>query len=194
MLEDFIQNEQTADSSNHNDESYKFSTGDVSDYEDLLNEMQVPKQQFAKHDRPEESETEAAENQDETVPLTPRLKKEVAERTSKFIVNSADRIFSFSMDMYSGNENPGQYAASDDEKDEMIEAWKEVLKDSDKGVPPWLVAAATMLLIYACKFKEAHDYKAMKKALEQEQAENARKQQELDAIRKEMEELKRSNE
>ena len=194
MLDDLINTEPDGPSSSPDDGSYRFSTGDVSDYEDLLQEMTVPKQQFTKHERLEEPEVPESENDDGTVPLTPRLKKEVAERTSKFIVNSADRIFSFSMDMYSGNDEPGHYAASDDEKDEMMEAWVEVLKDSDKGVPPWLVAVATMLLIYACKFKEAHDYKAIKKALEKEQEENARKQQELEELRKEIEVLKNNQE
>lgn len=167
-------------------ETYYFATGDVSDYEDLIQEIKEPKQKFVNQEPP----TAGPEPKPADVPLTPRLQSEVSKQTSKFIVNSADRLFSFGMDWYSGAEEPGRYAATDDEKKEMAEAWQQVLKDTDKGVPPWLAAVATMLLIYGCKFKEAHDYKRVKQALEKEQIENAARQAELDKVRAELETLK----
>ena len=166
-------------------ETYHFATGDVSDYDDLIQEIKEPKQKFVNQEAPPVPEQKPAE-----VPLTPRLQSEVSKQTSKFIVNSVDRLFSFGMDWYADAEEPGRYAATDDEKKEMVDAWQQVLKDTDKGVPPWLAAVATMILIYGCKAKEAHDYKCVKQALEKEQLENAARQAELDKVRAELEKLK----
>lgn len=167
-------------------ETYHFATGDVSDYDDLIQEIKEPKQKFVNQEPP----TAVPEQKPAEVPLTPRLQSEVSKQTSKFIVNSVDRLFSFGMDWYADAEEPGRYAATDDEKKEMVDAWQQVLKDTDKGVPPWLTAVATMILIYGCKAKEAHDYKRVKQALEKEQLENAARQAELDKVRAELETLK----
>lgn len=166
-------------------ETYHFATGDVSDYEDLIQEIKEPKQKFVNQEVPQVPKQKPAE-----VTLTPRLQSEVSKQTSKFIVNSVDRLFSFGMDWYADAEEPGRYAATDDEKKEMVDAWQQVLKDTDKGVPPWLAAVATMILIYGCKAKEAHDYKRVRQALEKEQLENAARQAELDKVRAELEKLK----
>lgn len=165
----------TAEQQQQANNGYQFATGGVGDYDSLFDEMSQPKQFFEQGEDVELPETPEQMAAKQSAAIRVNLKG------AEFLVNNGDRLIAWLCTMFIDAE--ADVSATKEEKSEMANLWAMVLP-ADQQLPPWVMAALTMALIYGAHVAEAIKAKKMKAKLDNELKEN-------DRLRKENEKLLR---
>jgi hypothetical protein len=166
---DFLEDIQISNNSEHT-----FGKDDIS-LHGLISDMDAPKQLFAESmDKPklEPSDTE------QDGQLSDAEKKRKAKHASKFIVGAFDSAFCTVAGLFSLDEDKDQFRADKDEKDDLIDALSEYLKDKGGDIPPGIMVLILAVVIYGGKIPQVVQLRKANlriKELETEQVELMRK-------------------
>lgn len=113
---------------------------------------------------PEEDAVEPISTSQETSADGPSWK---AKNSGRLVAKMSDTLISSSLQAYSGSGTRRQFKADQEEMEELIDAWAEYLDTVDGDIPPGVLLAFTLLMIYAPKgvdaFKMRKDLNAAKK-------------------------------
>lgn len=163
------------------DSDYKFSTGNVSDYSDLLKEMKSDKKIYDQEITDEHDELQIKQSVGDN-----KLSRAASLNTAKFVVNGTDRLLGIILDVISENDGEIDFSADKEEKRELIEYAQMMFPDASKSIPPWMAFSITLGLVYGPKIKDAFDNRKLKKALEQERLQNIEMQRDNDLLREKL--------
>ena len=150
--------------------------------DDLLAEMNLPKQDFTpKTEIPgsgsentnTQSEIHNQENyqfNDPSIISPADLAK--AKASATFVVNAIDIGASEILTMIAKGKDPEPYTATESEKADMVEVWAEYLKDKGGDIPPGVMVLIMIIVVYGPRTKAALDNKAKDEAMEAQKTEN----------------------
>lgn len=90
-----------------------------------------------------------------------------AKNSGRLVAKMSDTLISSSLQAYSGSGTRKQFKADQEEMEELIDAWAEYLDTVNGDIPPGVLLAFTLLMIYAPKgvdaFKMRKDLNAARK-------------------------------
>jgi hypothetical protein len=158
---------------------YVFASGGIDNY---MKELKQPKQA---------QEIDETEGLDELNDMQPEQEVEPLEKlkaSNAFATSSAslltialDSTFSTLLGMYSGDE-PENYKADEDQRDELQKAIAEYIKLKGADIPPGFALVIIILSIYGTKGAMAFQFKKLKK-------ENEAKDKEIETLKLKLEEF-----
>ncbi len=149
-------------------QGYNFQPGNAEDFADLIEEIKEDKQnypEFEPEPEPEQEEPQDAPSEASSA----RVDKFATATAAKFITNNADRLIAFLGDLIIGDDD-FDASATAEEKKEIQECLEKAFPQTSKGIPPWLIATVTILLIYAPKFVDGFQTKKLKQQLAKSEA------------------------
>lgn len=138
----------------------------------FLDEVELPKEEFQIPETPniQDTHTDSGGKSDtDSPPVDAAAKARSAKATAKFLCTAIDSTFAGVASFIALIDDISKFKATDEEKNDLIEAWFEYLKTVDYNIPPSMMVLLMIFIVYGTKIPViSKERKINKKALEAE--------------------------